>query len=91
MKRIVPVIIAAAVLALAASAAAQAPVAGSGAPRALDPLAQSPKTVIDAVSKVMSNRADKTPFLSIKACFRQSRVQIALRRSCSFRLESYEL
>ena len=90
MKRIVPVIIAAAVLALAASAAAQAPVAGSGAPRALDPLAQSPKIVIDAVSKVMSNRADKTPFLSIKACFRQSRVQIALRWSCSFRLESYE-
>jgi hypothetical protein len=57
-KRIVPVIIAATGLALPASATAQAPVAGSGALRALDPLTQSPKIVIDAVAKVMSKRAE---------------------------------
>jgi hypothetical protein len=90
MMWIVPVIIAAGGLALAAPAAAQAPVAGSGALPALDPLAKSAKIVIDAVAKVMSDRADKKPFLSIKACFRASRVQIALRRSCRFRLERYE-
>jgi len=75
---------------LAAPAVAQAPIAGSGALPALDPLAQSPRIIIDAVAKVMSNRADKRPFLAIRACFRESRVQTALTQSCRFRLESYQ-
>ncbi len=76
-------------LSVSVPVSAQAPVAGSGALPVLDPLAQSPISVIDAVAKVMSNRADKRPFLSIKACFRESRVQTALRQSCRLRLESY--
>jgi hypothetical protein len=56
----------------------------------LDPLAQSPKIIIDAIAKVMSNRADKRPFLSINACLRESRVQTALRQACRFRLERYQ-
>ena len=77
-------------LTLAAPAVAQAPIAGSGALPVLDPLAQSPKIIIDAIAKVMSNRADKRPFLSINACFRESRVQTALRQACRFRLERYQ-
>mgnify|MGYP003646629047 CR=1 FL=1 len=76
--------------ALSASAVAQAPIAGSGALPALDPLAQSPKIIVDAVAKVMSNRADKRPFLAINACFRESRIQTALTQSCRFRLEAYQ-
>ena len=76
-------------LALAVPAVAQAPIAGSGALPVLDPLAQSPKIVTDAIAQVMSNRADKRPFLSINACFRESRVQTALRQACRFRLEKY--
>lgn len=90
MMRIVSLILVAAGLAVAMPAAAQAPIAGSGALPALNPLARSPQVVVDAIAKVMSNRADKRPFLSIKACFRESRVQIALRQSCRFRLEGYE-
>ena len=78
------------VLALVPPAVAQAPIAGSGALPVLDPLAQSPKIVVDAIAKVMSNRADKRPFLAIKACFRESRVQTALTQSCRFRLETYQ-
>jgi hypothetical protein len=77
-------------LTLAAPAVAQAPIAGSGALPVLDPLAQSPKIIIDAIAKVMSNRADKRPFLSINACLRESRVQAALRQACRFRLERYQ-
>ena len=77
-------------LALAVPAVAQAPIAGSGALPVLDPLAQSPKIVTDAIAQVMSNRADKRPFLSINACFRESRVQTALRQACRFRLEKYQ-
>lgn len=90
MIRIAPYILAAGVFTLAASAVAQAPIAGSGALPALNPLAQSSQDVIGAVAKVMSNRADKRPFLSIKACFRESRVQTALRQSCRLRLERYQ-
>lgn len=90
MKRIVPPIIAAALIGFATSAAAQAPIAGSGALPALDPLAQSPRPVIDAIAKVLSNRADKRPFLGIKSCFRESKVQTALRQSCRSRLERYQ-
>jgi hypothetical protein len=68
-------------LTLAAPAVAQAPIAGSGALPVLDPLAQSPKIIIDAIAKVMSNRSDKRPFLPINACFRESRVQTALRQA----------
>ena len=76
--------------ALTAPAYAQAPIAGSGQLPNVDPTAQSPRIVIDAVAKVMSNRADKRPFLDIQACFRQSRVQLAMRPICRQRLETYQ-
>lgn len=76
--------------AFALPAVAQAPVAGSGALPLLDPLAQSPKIVVDAIAEVLSNRADRQPFLAIKACFRESKIQTALRQSCRFRLEQYQ-
>lgn len=69
--------------------AAQAPIGGSGSLPVVDPSTQSPKIVVDAVAKVQSNRRDKRPFLDIKACFRQSRVQLALRPICRQRLEAY--
>lgn len=77
-------------LGFAASAGAQAPIAGSGALPALDPLAQSPRIVVDAIAKVLSNRADRQPFLAIKSCFRESRLQTALRQTCRTRLEKYQ-
>jgi hypothetical protein len=70
-------------------AVAQLPIAGTGQLPVIDPSAQSPKIVIDAIAKVHSNRRDKRPFLDIKACFRQSRVQLALRPICRQRLETY--
>lgn len=70
-------------------AIAQAPIAGSGQLPVVDPSAQSPSIVVEAVAKVQSNRRDKQPFLDIKACFRQSRVQFALRPICRQRLEAY--
>lgn len=88
--RIFPLIITAVALGLAAPVAAQAPIAGSGALPALDPLAQSPKIIVDAIAKVLSNRADRQPFNSIKACFRESRLQTALRLTCRSRLEKYQ-
>lgn len=90
MIRIASFILSAGAFAFAGPVTAQAPIAGSGALPALNPLAQSTPTVIAAVAKVMSNRADKRPFLSIKACFRESKVQTALRQSCRFRLERYQ-
>lgn len=78
------------VLAFAGAADAQAPIAGSGALPALNPLAQSPKLVSDAIAKILSNRADRQPFLAIKACFRESKIQTALRQSCRLRLERYQ-
>ena len=68
---------------------AQAPIAGSGWLPTVDPGAQSPKIIVDAIAKVMSNRRDKRPFLEIKTCFRQSRVQLTLRPVCQQRLETY--
>lgn len=78
-----------AVVSPAGIAVAQAPIAGSGQLPAVNPSAQSPKIVVDAIAKVMSNRRDKRPFLEIKACFRQSRVQLTLRPVCRQRLETY--
>lgn len=78
------------VLAFANAADAQAPIAGSGALPALNPLAQSPKLVSDTIAKILSNRADRQPFLAIKACFRESKIQTALRQSCRLRLERYQ-
>lgn len=89
MIRIAPFILAAGVFALALPAAAQAPIAGSGALPALDPLAQSPKIVVDAIAKTLSNRADRQPFQAVKACFRESRLQTALRQTCRSRMEKY--
>ena len=70
-------------------AGAQAPIAGSGNLPVVDPSAQSPKIVVDAIAKVLSNRADRSPWLDIRACFRRSRVQLALRPICRQRLEVY--
>ena len=54
-----------AVLLPAGIAAAQAPFAGSGRLPSVDPSAQSPKIVVDAIAKVLSNRRDRRPFLDI--------------------------
>lgn len=88
MRRILVILLAATVLPVQA-ANAQAPIAGSGQLPVVDPSAQSPRVVVEAIAKVLSNRRDKRPFLDIKACFRQSRVQFALRPMCRQRLESY--
>jgi hypothetical protein len=75
---------------LAPSAAnAQAPVAGSGALPALDPFAQSPRDVVEAVEKMMSNRKDREPLHAIRGCFHESRLQPALLRVCRQRLAMF--
>jgi hypothetical protein len=71
------------------SAGAQAPVAGSGALPAINPLAQSPPDVMKAVKKFMSIRKDRGRMHAIKGCFRESRVQPALRQICRQRLDRY--
>lgn len=70
-------------------ASAQAPVAGSGALPAIDPFADSPREVVEAVKKFMGIRKTRTTMLRIKVCFRESRLQIALRQVCRQRLETY--
>lgn len=71
------------------SAAAQLPIAGSGALPPIDPLARSSYVVIEGVKKVLTDRASQQPFRKIKACFRQSRVQTAMREICHQHLESF--
>ena len=77
------------VLAPTFGAGAQVPIAGSGQLLVIDRSAQSPQIIVDAVAKALSNRCDKQPFLDIKACFRQSSVQLALRPFCRQRLQAY--
>lgn len=92
MMRTLPLLIAALMLAAGmtlSSANAQAPIAGSGALPALDPLAQSPPNVIDAVKKMMSSREDRGPLHAIKGCFREARLQPALRQVCRQRLVTF--
>lgn len=75
---------------MAPSAAnAQAPVAGSGALPMLDPFAQSPRDVVEAVKKMMSVRKDRGPLHAIRGCFRESRLQRALLQTCRQRLVTF--
>lgn len=68
---------------------AQAPIAGSGALPQMNPEAQSPPDVIEAVGKLMSIRRDRGEMHEIKGCFRRSRLQATLRQICRQRLKSY--
>lgn len=68
------------------AANAQAPIAGSGALPVLDPLAQSPSNVLDAVRKLMSSRKERGPLHAIRGCFEKSRLQPAFRQLCRQRL-----
>lgn len=70
-------------------AAAQAPVAGSGALPAIDPFAESPRDVVEAVKKFMGIRKTRGTMHKIKGCFRESRLQPTLRPVCRQRLDRY--
>ena len=57
---------------------AQAPIAGSGALPQMNPLAQSPPNVIEAVGKLMPIRLDRGEMHGFKGCFRRSRLQATM-------------
>ena len=66
-----------------------APIAGSGKLPEIDPYAEAPHDVVEAIANLLSNRTEGNPFNGIKACFKDAGGNEITQIDCRQRLDRY--